>query len=157
MASAEEVAERLRDQTERRIRERIGEADRAADLRVRAAEEEAVEILEGASKDASARRAAAGSAVEIREGAAAEARELVGAARTVSAETSSRACVSSDLQELSRALRANAERLLRDVQAGPRAEVDADLDEVECVRRLPGRRSAARAPRQARGGRLARA
>ena len=51
VAAAEAAAERIRAEAERRMRDRIEEADRAAEHRVQAAEEEAAEVL------ATARRA----------------------------------------------------------------------------------------------------
>jgi cell division septum initiation protein DivIVA len=50
--AAERAAEDLRLKTEERMRERIAEADRAANLRVEAAEAEAREIVEQARRDA---------------------------------------------------------------------------------------------------------
>jgi cell division septum initiation protein DivIVA len=50
--AAERAAEDLRLKTEERVRQRIAEADRAADLRVEAAEAEAREIVEQARRDA---------------------------------------------------------------------------------------------------------
>ena len=44
VAAAEETAERMRLETEERVRDRIAEAQRAADNRVRAAEEEALRL-----------------------------------------------------------------------------------------------------------------
>jgi cell division septum initiation protein DivIVA len=52
--AAERAAEDLRLKTEERVRERIAEADRAADLRVEAAEAEAREIVEAAQREADA-------------------------------------------------------------------------------------------------------
>jgi vacuolar-type H+-ATPase subunit H len=144
LAAAEEVATEVREQAERRARDRISEADRAAELRVLAAEQEAREILEEAVKDAARRRAAAdGYAAEIRAGAAAEASDLVGAARAVAADVREHGLdLSSDIRDLSRALRTNAERLLKDIKQA-HARMTADLDEVDPSPRRPGRRSAA--------------
>jgi cell division septum initiation protein DivIVA len=52
--AAERAAEDLRLKTEERVRQRIAEADRAADLRVEAAEAEAREIVDQARRDAEA-------------------------------------------------------------------------------------------------------
>jgi vacuolar-type H+-ATPase subunit H len=52
--AAERAAEDLRLKTEERSRQRIAEADRAADLRVEAAEDEAREIVEDARRDGAA-------------------------------------------------------------------------------------------------------
>jgi vacuolar-type H+-ATPase subunit H len=49
--AAERAAEDLRLRTEERVRERIAEADRAADLRVAAAEAEAREIVDAARRE----------------------------------------------------------------------------------------------------------
>jgi hypothetical protein len=82
VAEAEAMAQRLRDSTEVRVAQRIQEADRAADLRVAAAEQEAAEIL----ADAQARAEALES--EVREATtnerlvtAAQVRDLEDAAR----------------------------------------------------------------------------
>ncbi len=60
--AAERAAEEMRIKTEERVRSRIAEADRAADLRVEAAEAEAREIVDAA------RAEAAGIVAEAREG-----------------------------------------------------------------------------------------
>jgi hypothetical protein len=52
VAAAEQAAEDIRLRTEARMRERIAEGTRAADNRVRAAEDEAAEILKQARKEA---------------------------------------------------------------------------------------------------------
>src|SRR4051794_26354432 len=52
--AAERAAEDLRLKTEERVRDRIAEADRAANLRVEAAEAEAREIVDQARRDAEA-------------------------------------------------------------------------------------------------------
>lgn len=62
--AAEAAAEELRIGTEQRARERIAEADRAADLRVEAAEAEARDLLAAARQEAAAVEAAARAAVQ---------------------------------------------------------------------------------------------
>ena len=57
VGAAEHAAADLREQAEARARERIAEADRAADIRVQAAEEEAEEILASARARRPRRRA----------------------------------------------------------------------------------------------------
>jgi hypothetical protein len=52
VAAAEQAAEQIRVRTEARMRDRIAEADRAADYRVRAAESEAFEIVKNALEEA---------------------------------------------------------------------------------------------------------
>ncbi len=52
LTAAEDTAERIRKEAEDRVRERIAEGQRAADNRVRAAEEEAAEILASARVEA---------------------------------------------------------------------------------------------------------
>src|SRR5438128_5601004 len=52
VSAAEETAERLLQRTEDRVRDRIAEGERAAENRVRAAEEEATELLESALGEA---------------------------------------------------------------------------------------------------------
>ncbi len=181
LEAAEQAAERLRVEAQERVRNRIAEGDRAAELRVSAAEEEAAEILtaarnESSSSIASAREEASRTLAKVREEAAGlrdqaaqeakrmrseaeqEAKRIVSEAgtrgleavghaeseaerlRAESAKDHEEAAwkaqdlmraaeqtaaeidiegnqVVRDLRELGDSLRANAERLLRDVQA----------------------------------------
>jgi hypothetical protein len=72
VTAAEQAADDLRARTEERARERIAEADRAADLRVEAGEAEALELVEEARSQARALEAEAKAAVaQIHSGAAA--------------------------------------------------------------------------------------
>jgi cell division septum initiation protein DivIVA len=63
--SAERAAEDLRLKTEEKVRERIAEAARAADLRVEAAEAEAREIVDAARREAAAVEAEAREGVRL--------------------------------------------------------------------------------------------
>jgi hypothetical protein len=73
--AAERAAEDLRLKTEERVRERIAEADRAAELRVEAAEAEARELVDAARREAAAIQADAREAVRQIHENAAQARE----------------------------------------------------------------------------------
>ncbi|HMJ35791.1 MAG TPA: hypothetical protein VK501_17945 [Baekduia sp.] len=73
--AAERAAEDLRLKTEEKARERIAEADRAADLRVEAAESEAREILDTARRQAAAAEAEAKEGVRLIHERASQARE----------------------------------------------------------------------------------
>ena len=82
LVQAEHEAQQLRELTERRVDERIAEADRAAALRVEAAENEAHDILDAAHIEAERTRAAAAAqGEEAGRIAAQRARDLEGAAR----------------------------------------------------------------------------
>ncbi len=72
--AAERAAEKLRRDAEQRARDRIAEADRAGDLRVGAAEDEALEIVDTARRDAAGAEADARAAVATIHERAAEAR-----------------------------------------------------------------------------------
>jgi hypothetical protein len=63
--SAERAAEDLRLKTEEKVRERIAEASRAADLRVEAAEAEARELVDAARREAAAVEAEAREGVRL--------------------------------------------------------------------------------------------
>jgi hypothetical protein len=73
--AAERAAEDLRLKTEERVRERIAEADRAADLRVEAAEAEARELIDAARREAAAIEAEAREGVRVIHERAAQTRE----------------------------------------------------------------------------------
>jgi vacuolar-type H+-ATPase subunit H len=73
--AAERAAEDLRLKTEERVRERIAEADRAADLRIEAAEAEARELVDAARREAAALQADAREAVRQIHERAAQVRE----------------------------------------------------------------------------------
>ena len=64
IAAAEETAERMRLETEERVKARIAEAQRAADNRVRAGEEEASEAVQLAQAEATRLRSEANAAAE---------------------------------------------------------------------------------------------
>ena len=131
LVAAEETAEEMRLQAERRMQARIAEGQRAADQRIQAAEAEALEILGAAQEQADAVIAEARSAADqAREAARREAREIVGeasaSAREVLRDGSE---LSGHLRELSNSLRTNSELLLRDVRLA-HAEMTARLDQV---------------------------
>jgi hypothetical protein len=73
--AAERAAEDLRLKTEERVRERIAEADRAANLRVEAAEAEARELLDAARREAAAVEAEAREGVRLIHERAGQARD----------------------------------------------------------------------------------
>ena len=131
LAAAEEAAEELRLQAERRMRERIAEGDRAAHNRVEAAENEALEILANAQEQGDrVVREAQARADEVRDAARRDAREIVAEASAVAREVLRDGTeLSGHLRELSESLRANAELLLRDVRLA-HAEMTARLDQV---------------------------
>jgi hypothetical protein len=127
--TADAEAQRIRDEAEGRVEERIAEADRAARYRVEAAEAEALELRDKASSDAHEaaergareaeriRREADEYATLVRANAEEEAlaltREARFAAQAVLTEGNQ---LHDDLQEMSQSLRRNAERLLRDIR-----------------------------------------
>jgi cell division septum initiation protein DivIVA len=129
IATAEAEAERLRAEAERRADERIAEADRAAQYRVEAAEAEALEILDRANTESHAaaergaeeaeriRKAADEYATLVRANAQEEARGLTREARfAAQAVLTEGGQLHDDLQELSKSMRRNAERLINDVR-----------------------------------------
>ena len=120
LTAAEESADRIRDEAESRMRERIAEGDRAAKNRIEAAEAEALEILANAQAEAEKVIAAA------REEARAHVAEATGSAREVLRDGTE---LSGNLRELSDSLRTNAELLLRDVRLA-HAEMTARLDQA---------------------------
>jgi hypothetical protein len=121
VAVAERAAEELRAEAERRANERIAEADRAAAMRVQAADDEAMELRTEAAQYAQA----------ARDKAAAQARELLAEARGVAREVlRDGEEITTNLSDLGDALRANAERLLRDIRLA-HAELTARLDDAD--------------------------
>jgi vacuolar-type H+-ATPase subunit E/Vma4 len=180
VAAAEEAAERIRTEAESRMHERVAEGARAAENRIRAAEEEAEELLDAARRQAehlattveaeaedtrtrAAERAgeevrtAEAQAARLRDDAQLEAdglrddarasadRERVEAAReaqelVVTARAAADAArdqgreLTGNLLELSGSLRANAERLMRDIHRTHQA-LTAQLDAVEGIAR----------------------
>jgi hypothetical protein len=154
--AAERAAEDLRLKTEDRARERIAEADRAANLRVDAADAEARDLLDAARREAAALTAEAQEAVrhiheraslardeaasvkaaadvyaeEVKRKAKTDARDIIAeahdAARGVLRDGTQ---LSGHLEELSESLRRNAERLLNDVKLA-HGRLTADLDQA---------------------------
>jgi cell division septum initiation protein DivIVA len=129
IATAEAEAERLRAEAERRADERIAEAERAAQYRVEAAEAEALEILDRANTESHAvaergaqeaeriRREADEYVRLVRANAEEEARGLTREARfAAQAVLTEGGALHDDLQELSKSMRRNAERLINDVR-----------------------------------------
>jgi len=140
LSAAEHAAASMREEAEERARQRIAEADRAADHRVHAAEEEAREILAAARVQAQAEferalasrlQEAEDRAKEVRALARAEAREIVSEAHLVAREVVRDGTqLSRNLRDLSSSLRNNAERLLRDVRLA-HGSMTARLDQAE--------------------------
>ena len=131
LAAAEQAAEGMRRDAEKRMRERIAEGERAAANRISAAEAEALEILANAQDEAQKIRDAAEQfAKEARDAARVEARQIVGEASGSAREVLRDGTeLSGNLRELSESLRSNAELLLRDVRLA-HAEMTARLDQL---------------------------
>src|SRR3954452_16300723 len=118
--AAEQAADQIRQEAEEPAREGITEAARPAESRVQAAESEALEILANAETQAD----------EIRARARDEALQTTAEARTAVREVLEDGTeLSGDLSDLSNSLRANAERLLRDIKMAHAAMV-ARLDQT---------------------------
>lgn len=117
--AAERAAEDLRLKTEEKVRERIAEADRAADLRVEAAEAEARELIDAARREAAAVEAEAREGVRlIHERAAqtrAEAEARKSAALAEAAEEAAR--VRADAEAWSLDTRGEAKTAAREIIA----------------------------------------
>jgi hypothetical protein len=129
VGAAEEAATRVRDEAEARASDRIAEGTRAANERVRAAEAEATDILAAAKSEADAERARGASealatvgaaeeeAATTLENARAQARDLLADARSIAdAARREGEQLTGHLGELSASLRANSERLMRDIR-----------------------------------------
>jgi cell division septum initiation protein DivIVA len=113
--AAERAAEDLRLKTETRVRERIAEADRAANLRVEAAEAEARDIVEAARLDAS---------------------ELVEQARRdVQAVHDEAARTRSDAEAESARVRAEVEAYAKDAKQAARDDARAIVNEAQAAAR----------------------
>jgi vacuolar-type H+-ATPase subunit E/Vma4 len=127
LSAAEATAEEIRSETEARVRDRIAEGDRAADYRIQAAEEEAAEILAEAQEGAS----------RSREDAERYTRELIDEARQTAQEVHGEGLeLVANLRQMGDSLRANAERILRDVQ-DVHSHLVAKIDRVERATRQP--------------------
>jgi hypothetical protein len=111
--AAERAAEDLRLKTEEKVRERIGEADRAADLRVEAAEAEAREIKDAAKREAAAVQAEAREGVRQIHENAAKVRD--------DAEARKAAAVTEAQQEAAK-IRADADAYAEDVKRSAKAD-----------------------------------
>jgi hypothetical protein len=133
LAAAEAAAEKIRAEAEARMSERIAEGDRAAEFRVKAAEEETSEAIKLAQEEAlrirseaeEAKTEAANQALTVVQGEAAgvraeadeRARSLIADARDTAAGVRAEGLeLVSHLREMGDSLKANADRLLRDVQ-----------------------------------------
>jgi cell division septum initiation protein DivIVA len=129
IATAEAEGERIRLDAERRADERIAEAERAAQYRVEAAEAEALELVDRANTESHAvaeraaeeaeriRKEADDYATLVRANAEEEARGLTREARfAAQAVLTEGGQLHDDLQELSKSMRRNAERLINDVR-----------------------------------------
>ena len=118
--AAERAAEQLRATAEQRARDRIAEADRAADLRVQAAEGEAIELIGGAHEQVAGvhaeadavRRAAEDEALQLRSQAALDADQMRSEAEEKALETHARA--QTDAREVIAEAHAAARDVLRD-------------------------------------------
>jgi hypothetical protein len=119
--AAERAAEDLRLKTEDKARERIAEADRAADLRVEAAEAEAREIVDTSRREAAALQADAREAVRHIHERAAAARE--------EAERRKVAAVQEAQDEAAR-LRAEADAYAEDVKRSAKADAREIIQEA---------------------------
>jgi hypothetical protein len=121
--AAERAAEELRLRTEARVRERIAEADRAADLRVEAAEAEARDILDAARREAAAAEAEAREGVRLIHERAAQAREDAERhkAATIAEAQDAAARVRADADAYAEDTRRNAKTEARDIIAEARA------------------------------------
>ncbi len=107
VSAAEHAAAQLGEEAERRSAQRIAEADRAAELRVQAADDEAAQVREEALRYDR----------EEHDRAASSARVLLAEARTAAREVLHDGQeITGHLRELADSLRANAERLLRDIR-----------------------------------------
>lgn len=137
ISAAEETAARLREDAEARLRERIAEADRAADNRVTAAEEEAAEIISEARKIASRLvTEARGEAARMKTLAGAESGEIRAAAEHEARE------IRREAEAYAAERRADGERRARDLASEARivaGEVRAEgLELTENLRELGG-------------------
>jgi hypothetical protein len=124
--AAERAAEDLRLKTEERVRERIAEADRAADLRVEAAEAEAREIRDAAKREAAAIQAEARESVRQIHDNAAKARE--------EAEARKAAAVTEAQQEAAQ-VRAAADTYAEDVKHGAKSDARDIIAEAHAAAR----------------------
>jgi hypothetical protein len=124
--AAERAAEDLRLKTEERVRERIAEADRAADLRVEAAEAEAREIRDAAKREAAAIQAEARESVRQIHDNAAKAREEA-EARKVAAVT--------EAQQEAAQVRAAADAYAEDVKRSAKSDARDIIAEAHAAAR----------------------
>jgi cell division septum initiation protein DivIVA len=119
--AAERAAEDLRLKTEEKVRERIAEADRAADLRVEAAEAEARELVDVARREAAAIQADAREAVRQIHENAGQARE--------DAERRKVAAVQ-EAQDEAGQVRASADTYAQDVKRNAKADARDIIQEA---------------------------
>jgi hypothetical protein len=119
--AAERAAEDLRLKTEEKARERIAEADRAANLRVEASETEAREIVDAARRQAAAVEAEAKEGVRLIHERAVQARE--------EAERRKVAAVHEAQDEIAR-VRADADAYAEDTKRDAKADARAIIAEA---------------------------
>ncbi|HWH93606.1 MAG TPA: hypothetical protein VNT03_07075 [Baekduia sp.] len=124
--AAERAAEDLRLKTEARVRERIAEADRAADLRVEAAEAEARDLIDAARREAAAVQAEAREGVRVIHERAAQARE--------EAEHRKVAAVSEAQSEAAR-VRADADAYAEEIKRAAKDDARAIIAEAHAAAR----------------------
>ncbi len=129
--AAEHSAEELRVQTEQRARERIAEADRAAEYRVHAAEEEAGEILAGARAQA---EQAAAEAVNAVDSIHAEAHEALREAKATLAQA--RLDAEKAAKETVETARAQAREIVRAAHLATRDVMDDGSELSDQLREL---------------------
>jgi vacuolar-type H+-ATPase subunit H len=130
LQAAEQAAEQVRVDAEQRMNARIAEGERAAVNRVQAAEQEADELLADARQSATRSRADA----EVAR------REMLDEARaTADAVRSEGLEVVTNLRAMGDSLRANAERLLRDVQT-LHGQMISRIEVIEATRQTGGAR-----------------
>jgi hypothetical protein len=124
--AAERAAEDLRLKTEERSRQRIAEADRAANLRVEAAEAEAQDIVDAAKRDAAAAQAQAREGVRLIHERAAQARE--------EAEARKASAIAEAEAEAER-VRTGAEAYAQDTKKDARDDARATINEAHAAAR----------------------
>jgi hypothetical protein len=124
--AAERAAEDLRLKTEEKSRERIAEADRAADLRVEAAEAEARDLIDAARREAAGVQADARESVSVIHERAKQARE--------EAEQRKAAAIAEAQAEAAR-VRADADAYAEDTKKTARDDARATLAEAHAAAR----------------------
>jgi cell division septum initiation protein DivIVA len=124
--AAERAAEDLRLKTEARVRERIAEADRAADLRVEAAEAEARDIVDAARREAAAVEAEAREGVRLIHERAGQAREDA---------DRHKAATLAEAQEQAARVRADADAYAEDAKRNAKVDAREMIAEAQAAAR----------------------